>query len=169
MSIEAVAREAHTTVPTLRRRYRDKSALAAGVIDSIRVETLPTRSGSARNFALAILENFCRNLERRHSMALLGTLLAEEHRQPALLERFRERMVGPRRRLLHDALAAGMQTGELDQRTDIDVAVTMLIGSFYAAYVSDGEIPANWPERLINQVWPAPAATPELPPGPDEA
>jgi AcrR family transcriptional regulator len=156
MSIEAVAREAHTTVPTLRRRYRDKAALAAAVIDSIRVETLPERSGSAREFALAILENFGRNLARRHSMALLGTLLTEEDRHPALLDRFRGRMVGPRRRLLHEALAAGIHNGELGEWTDIDVAVNMMIGSFYAAYVSNGQIPTDWPQRLLRQVWPMP-------------
>lgn len=156
MSIEAVAREAHTTVPTLRRRYRDKAALAAAVIDSIRVETLPERSGSAREFALAILENFSANLERRHSMALLGTLLTEEDRHPALLDRFRGRMVAPRRRLLHEALAAGIDSGELDESTDIDVAVNMMIGSFYAAYVSNGEIPTDWAQRLLRQVWSMP-------------
>jgi AcrR family transcriptional regulator len=155
MSIEAVAREAQTTVPSLRRRYPDKPALAAAVIDSIRVERLPEPSGSPRDLALAILVNFRRNLGRRHTMALLGTLLAEERVRPELLGRFRERMVGPRRRLLREALTDGVRAGELDRRVDIDVAVNMLIGSFYAAYISDGRIPARLPERVLDQVWPA--------------
>jgi hypothetical protein len=61
MSIEAVARKAGTTVPSLMRRYRDKADLAAAVVDS---------------------------------------LLAEEGRHPELLERFRSRLMRPRRRML---------------------------------------------------------------------
>ena len=41
MSLEAVAAAAGTTVPSLRRRYRDKAHLAAAVIGSLRVEVLP--------------------------------------------------------------------------------------------------------------------------------
>ena len=96
MSLESVAREAETTVPSLRRRYRDKSTLAAAVVDSIRVEAPHEGSGPPRDRALAVLENFSRNLERPHSMALLGTLLAEEHRTPELIKRFRSRLVRPR-------------------------------------------------------------------------
>jgi hypothetical protein len=30
----------------------------------------------------------------------------------------------------------------------------MLIGSFYARYVSHGTIPANWSRRVLAQLWP---------------
>lgn len=154
MSLASVAREAGTTVPSLRRRYRDKSTLAAAVVDSIRVEAPHEGSGPPRDRALAVLENFGRNLERPHSMALLGTLLAEEHRTPELLTRFRSRLVRPRRRLLAEALEAGVLAGELAPPTDTDVAVNMLIGSFYAIYVSQGQIPQDWPQRALDLIWP---------------
>ena len=154
MSLASVAREAETTVPSLRRRYRDKSTLAAAVVDSIRVEAPHEGSGPPRDRALAVLENFSRNLERPHSMALLGTLLAEEHRTPELLTRFRSRLVRPRRRLLAKALEAGVRAGELAPTTDTDVAVNMLIGSFYAIYVSQGQIPQDWPQRALDLIWP---------------
>jgi AcrR family transcriptional regulator len=154
MSLASVAREAETTVPSLRRRYRDKSTLAAAVVDSIRVEAPREGSGPPRDRALAVLENFGRNLERLHSMALLGTLLAEEHRTPELLTRFRSRLVRPRRRLLAEALEAGVRAEELASSTDTDVAVNMLIGSFYAIYVSHGQIPQDWPQRALNLIWP---------------
>ena len=88
-----------------------------------------------------MLENFRANLEREHSMALLGTLLVEEDRNPELLERFRSRLVRARRTLLADALKAAIGDGELPPETDIDAIVNMLIGSFYARYVSHGRIP----------------------------
>lgn len=153
MSLASVARDAETTVPSLRRRYRNKSTLAAAVVDSIRIEAPPESGGSPRDRALAVLENFGRNLERPQAMALLGTLLAEEHRTPELLERFRSRLVTPRRRLLAEALEAAVRTGELAPATDTEIAVNMLIGSFYAIYVGQGQIPQDWSERALNLIW----------------
>src|SRR5437764_1087501 len=95
MSIEAVASAAGTSVLSVRRRYRDRSALAAAVIDAWRVEPLPHASGPARQRAVAILENFRRNLALGDSMPLLGTLLSEESRHPEVIEPFRARLVKP--------------------------------------------------------------------------
>jgi AcrR family transcriptional regulator len=154
MSLESVAAAAGTTVPSLRRRYRDKATLATAVIDSLRIEPLMVPSGSPRARAAAVLENFQRNLGRRDSMALLGTLLAEERHRPELLERFRERLSRPRRRALRDALKAGIGAGELPEKLDVDVTVNMLIGSYYARYLNGPSIPANWSRRALAQVWP---------------
>lgn len=42
-------------------------------------------------YALAILQNFQDNLRRPDSLAVVGTLLAEERRHPSLLSAFRTR------------------------------------------------------------------------------
>ena len=155
MSMESVAAEAGTTVPTLRRRYDSKASLATAVIDSLRIEPLRTRAAATpRDRALAVLENFRRNLERPHSMALLGTLLAEESRNPPLLEQFRSRLLRTRRALLADALRAGVEAGELPADTDVELVVSMLVGSFYARYIGSGRIPRDWPRRALDQLWP---------------
>jgi AcrR family transcriptional regulator len=83
MSLESVAAAAGTTVPSLRRRYRNKAALAAAVIGSLRVEEPPADAPTPRAHALAILENFLGNLRAVPAMAILGSLLAEEERHPA--------------------------------------------------------------------------------------
>src|SRR5215471_13877668 len=62
MSLEAVAAAAGTTVPSLRRRYRNKAELAAAVISSLRVEDPPATAPTPRAHALAILQNFHHNL-----------------------------------------------------------------------------------------------------------
>jgi AcrR family transcriptional regulator len=154
MSLESVAASAGTTVPSLRRRYRDKASLAAAVVDSLRIEPLTEVGGSPRRRAAAILENFQQNLRRPGSLALLGTLLAEESHVPELLDRFRARLSKPRRQALRNALKAGIDTGELPEDLDVEVTVNMLIGSYYARYVSHGTIPANWSRRVLTQVWP---------------
>jgi AcrR family transcriptional regulator len=154
MSIESVARTAGTTVPSLRRRYRDKAELAAAVIDSMRVVPLPETHGDPRERALALLENFRRNLGRPHSMSLLGTLLSEEDRQPELIRRFRDRLVKPRRKALAAAARAGVDAGQLAPDTDVDAVVSLLIGSFYGVYVARAAVPRDWPARVLSQVWP---------------
>jgi AcrR family transcriptional regulator len=151
MSLEAVAALAGTTVPSLRRRYRDKSELVAAVIGSLRVEDLPDGAPTPRANALAILKNFHHNLRAIPAMAILGSLLAEEERHPELLQLFKIRLVEPRRALLREALVAG----ELPVSQDIDALATMLIGSFYGRYVTVAGIPDDWPERILNTVWPS--------------
>ena len=154
MTLESVAAAAGTTVPAVRRRYRGKAAVAVAVIDSLRIEGMPAGSGAPRRRALALLRNFRANLLRANSMAVVGTLLAEEHRHPELLAAFRSRLVEPRRAGLRQILAEGISGGELPGSADPDVLASMLIGSFYARYVATSDLPDNWPERTLRQVWP---------------
>jgi hypothetical protein len=99
---------------SLRRRYRNKAELVAAVIGSLRVEDPPAGAPSPRAHALAILENFHRNLRAIPALAILGSLLAEEERHPELLHLFKTRIVEPRRALLRQALA----NGDLPNSTD---------------------------------------------------
>jgi AcrR family transcriptional regulator len=150
MSLESVAAAAGTTVPSLRRRYRNKAELAAAVIGSLRAEEPPAGAPSPRAHALAILENFHSNLRATPALAILGSLLAEEERHPELLRLFRTRLVEPRRALLRQALAAG----DLPGSADLDALTSMLIGSFYGRYLTVAGLPGNWPDRVLSAIWP---------------
>lgn len=158
MSLESVAASAGTTVPSLRRRYRNKAELVAAVIGSLRVEEPPADAPTPRAHALAILVNFHSNLRAIPALAILGSLLAEEERHPELLHLFKTRLVEPRRALLREALSAG----DLPDGTDLDALTSMLIGSFYGRYVTLAGIPDDWPHRVLGAVWPA-AAGPASP------
>ena len=148
------AAAAGTTVPAVRRRFRSKASVAVAVIDSLRVESMPAEPGPPRSRALAVLRNFRANLLRPNSMAVAGTLLAEEHRQPELLAAFRHRLVEPRRAALRQALADGIRSGELPDSADPDILASMLIGSFYARYIATSDIPDDWAEQTLRHVWP---------------
>ena len=154
MSLESVAAAAGTTVPATRRRFRSKAGVAAAVIDSLRTESTPAESGPPRSRALAILRNFSANLLSGNSMAVVGTLLAEEHRHPELLAAFRQRLAEPRRAALRRALAEGISSGQLPDSADPDVLANMLIGSFYARYIATSDIPDDWAEQTLRQLWP---------------
>jgi AcrR family transcriptional regulator len=151
MSLESVAAAAGTTVPSLRRRYRNKEELAAAVISSLRVAEPPAGAPTPRAYALAILQNFLANLRATPAMAILGSLLTEEERHPELLHLFTTRLVEPRRALLRQALAAG----GFPDSADFDALTAMLIGSFYGRYVTLGGLSDDWPDRVLSVIWPA--------------
>src|ERR671930_149038 len=75
---------------------------------------------------------------------------------PELLQRFRARLSAPRRDALRQSLESGISAGALPPHIDPDIAANMLIGSFYARYVSDGSIPKSWPSKVLAQLWPEP-------------
>lgn len=154
MSLESVAAAAGTTVPSLRRRYRNKAELVAAVIGALRVEDPPAGAATPRAHALAILENFLSNLRAIPALAILGSLLAEQERHPELLQLFRTRLVEPRRALLRQALAAG----DLPESADLDALTSMLIGSFYGRYITIDGLPDDWPDRVLSAIWPPDAS-----------
>jgi AcrR family transcriptional regulator len=154
MSLESVAAAAGTTVPAVRRRFRGKAGMAVAVIDSLRAESMPAESGPPRSRALAVLRSFRANLLSGNSTAVGGTLLAEEHRHPELLAAFRQRLAEPRRGALRRALAEGISSGQLPDSADPDVLASMLIGSFYARYIATSDIPDDWAEQTLRQLWP---------------
>jgi AcrR family transcriptional regulator len=160
MSLESVAAAAGTTTPSLRRRYPNKAELVAAVIGSLRVEEPPVGAPAPRAHALAILENFHRNLRATPALAILGSLLVEEERHPELLRLFKTRVVEPRRALLRQALAAGGLPGS----ADLDALTSMLIGSFYGRYVTIAGIPDDWPARVLSAIWPPDTNPASLPP-----
>jgi len=153
MSLDSVAAAAGTTIPSLRRRYEGKEELVAAVIDSLRIEPLRAGDTAPREEVLAILQNFQHNLRRPRVMAVLGSLLAEEHRHPVLLELFRERLVAPRRAMIRAALERGVADGELPASCDVEAASNMLVGAFYARYVSGRAIPQDWARRVLAALW----------------
>ncbi|HEX9355751.1 MAG TPA: TetR/AcrR family transcriptional regulator C-terminal ligand-binding domain-containing protein [Streptosporangiaceae bacterium] len=157
MSMEGVAAAAGTTAPSLRRRFRDKLDLTMAAINAMRPVPLPPSSGDPRADTLAILESLRVHLARRSGMAIVGTLLAEERRNPELLDRFRKRIDEPAAERLRQALAEGVQLGHLQPDLDLDIAASLLLGSLYACYLGRRQVPDDWAERALGVIWP-PAA-----------
>jgi AcrR family transcriptional regulator len=157
MSLASIAAAAGTTVPAVRRRYASKAELAAAVIGGLRSSPLPEPSGSPRDDALRVLADFGRQVRRPDTMAVVGTLLVEERRHPEMIGLFKSELVDSRRKLLRRALEAGVAAGELPPDSDLDAMTSMLVGAFYARYLTLAGIPSTWAERVLSVVWPPPA------------
>jgi AcrR family transcriptional regulator len=147
-----VAAEAGVSRPTVYLRYGSKAELAAAAVGAFRERSLPAGTGVTRADLIAQLRHFRRGIERQHGVAMIGTLLAEEPHTPELLERFREQAIGPRRGELRAVLEEARDRGELDEGADLDAAVSMLVGSYYAAYLAGHTLPRTWPATEVDAV-----------------
>ena len=85
-------------------------------------------------------------------MAMIGSVLAEEHATPELLSLFRERVVEPRRKEIREVLEHARKRGELRENTDIAAAVNMLVGSYYAQYLAGEPFCDEWPEAVVRTI-----------------
>lgn len=159
MSVDAIAAEAGVSKPTVYRRWAGKADLATAALALLRAEEPAPTGASARDDLAATLRNFQRSLLRPHGMAMIGTLLAEEAHNPELLALFRDRVVGPRRRMLREALDQAAAGGELRPGADLEAAVAMLVGAFYAAYLAADRVPDDWADRVVATVWDGIAVT----------
>lgn len=153
MSIAAIAADAGVTKPTIYRRWPSKADLATAALARLQAQELPRATGVTRTDLCATLHNFQGSLLRPNGMAMLGTLLVEERHTPELIALFRERILKPRRTMLSTILEQAQQRGELRPDVDIDVAVNMLVGSYYARYLTGEGVPDDWPERIVAIVW----------------
>jgi AcrR family transcriptional regulator len=152
MSIEEVAAEAGVSRPTIYLRYPGKAELATAALASYRDVGRPGETGDTRADLVARLRHFRRGVERPFGMAMIGSVLAEEHATPELLSLFRERVVEPRRAEVREVLEHARERGELSENADLEAAVNMLVGSYYAQYLAGEPISDEWPEAVVRAI-----------------
>lgn len=150
MSMDAVAAEAGVTKPTVYRRYSGKMQLALAAIIAFCDKAPPIYTGLTRSDLVNQMVHFRRALDRPHGMAMLGTMLAEEHDTPDLLANFREYLVYPRRRAVRLILERARANGELRDSADLDLVANMLIGAYYAQYLAGEPFADDWAEQIVD-------------------
>ena len=127
-----------------------------------RMEDGPTPStGSASSDLRTVLTTLQETLYQTNGMAIIGAVLVEQSHTPDLITFFRKRIVRPRRMKLRQVLEEAEKRGELRPKADIDAAVNMLIGSFYAYYLTSEKMPQAWARRIVDTVWKGIAKTPQ--------
>ena|SRR5947209_19016897 len=154
MSIARVAEEARVGRPAIYRRYKDKSELVAAVLADKQSRSTVIDTGSTRGDLIAQLD-FAR---RRFVVELAGTMIVEGRKHPELLSGFRRGMLRPRMGAIATALERGKERGEVRQDLDTDVAVHALMGSFLFHKIAEGQPGKDWPEHVVDMLWPAFAA-----------
>ncbi len=153
LSFAAVAEEAGTTRPAIYRRWPTKAALAASAMASYPAdEERPDAEADPFADLVAELADFRRGVSRPGRISLAGTMLqATTGREAA--ERYRARVVAPRRARLRAILERAAAEGLIDAGADLEIAVTMLTGSWYARCLAGDPEPGDWPRRVAALAW----------------
>jgi AcrR family transcriptional regulator len=153
MSVAAVAREAGTTRQALCRRWPSKADLAAAVVGLIEEPSEPDVAPVDPFSALvAELGDFARGVSMPGRMSLVGAML-QDTADPAVVARYRARIIAPRRRRITEILLRAQREGLVDAEADLTVAVTMCTGSWYARALAGDTVPADWPSRAATLIW----------------
>ncbi len=86
-------------------------------------------------------------------LSMLGTVMAEQRRDPELLERFWERVFTPHRTAMTSILERGVRRGEVRRGAVLEVVQEALVGAFLARRLSGLAITPEWIESLVATVW----------------
>ena len=154
LTMDAVARQAGVARTTVYRRYKDKADLVSAAIETLRAPVKRSASGDARDDLVAHLDS----VRRYYGLSLAGTLLMEEPYNPQLLQVFRERMVNPQRSSVADTIKDGIERGQIRADIDVERILDLLLGAFFAAVFAEGRPGPDWPEQIVDALWPAIAA-----------
>lgn len=154
VSIEAIAREADVSRPTVYRRWPSKTHLVFdAVFGSAEVGDVLTSSGDfeadLRRFVAGLFD-FWRAPEV--AAAALG-ILADRHRDPELLIRTEQLLDVNTRTAFGELVRAGIDQGVLDDGLDVEIVYDALVGtSFYIAQVLSPDAVDGVADRLCSLV-----------------
>lgn len=152
MSLAAVAEEAETTRQALYRRWRGKAELAAAVVALMSDTGTGTAADEPFEALVAELSDFHRGVSRPGRLSLVGTML-QDTTDPDVRARYRADVIAPRRRRLRAILERAAELGMIDPEADLEVAVTMGTGSWYARELAGLPAPPDWARRTAELVW----------------
>lgn len=152
VSIEAIAREADVSRPTVYRRWPSKAHVVFdAVFGAADVGDVLTNSGDfeadLRRFVAAVLD-FWRSPEV--AAAALG-ILADRHRDPELFIRTQQLLDARTRTAFGVLVRAGIDQGVLDADVDAEIAYDALVGaSFYITQVLAPDAVDGLADRLCS-------------------
>jgi AcrR family transcriptional regulator len=128
MSVEAVAARAGTGKTTIYRRWPSKEDLVIDAIAQVLSTAPATDTGSVREDLLQLGRELHGLMSSSATGGVFPRMAAEVARRSRLGRLYGQRVIGPRRAALAEALQRGIQRGELPKDTDVELAIDLLVG-----------------------------------------
>jgi AcrR family transcriptional regulator len=129
---EDVAARAGVGKATLYRRWPGKEDLLIAAFAAMRRPLPEPRGESVREDLIRLLTVVAADADDPRYAQQYALLHGAGERFPRLVAGYRERVVEPRRELVRSVLRRGIETGELRQDIDVDVAMLLLTGAVMA-------------------------------------
>jgi AcrR family transcriptional regulator len=153
MSISAIAEAAGVGRPAIYRRFHSKADLVVAAVLRLNAGPDPVRPAHPREALGALLARTADALTSPGGLATLGSLLAQERRDPELLAAFRRRVFDPRHAVVHSVLRDGIEHGLVAADADLEAVDASLFGAILARAVLGEPVDAAWIDRVIAQAW----------------
>jgi len=153
MSIAAVAEAAGVGRPALYRRYGSKAELVVAAISHIASGPEPELPSDSREALRVLLAAAGSAFSSPGGIAVLGSLLAEQRRDPELLAAFQTRIFDPHRAAVHRVLERGVARGDVAPEADHEAVDSLLFGGLLARAVLGEPVDAGWIDRTLDQAW----------------
>jgi AcrR family transcriptional regulator len=152
MSLTAIAEDAGTTRQALYRRWPTKADLATAAVAAMSAAAERTPTDDPFADLVRELEAFRTGISRPDGVSMVGTMLLRST-DPELAARYRERLVAPRRARLRAIIERGQARGLLAAGADLDAALGMFTGSWYARSLEGSPPLPRWAERTAAVIW----------------
>ena len=153
MSISAIAEAAGVGRPAIYRRFDSKADLVVAAVLRLNAGPDPVLPAHPRAALGTLLARTADALTSPGGLATLGSLLAQERRDPELLAAFRGRVFDPRHAVVHGVLRDGIEHGIVAVDADIEAVDAILFGAVLARAVLGEPVDDAWIERVITQAW----------------
>ena len=146
MRMSDVALEAGVGKPTLYRRYPNKPELVAAAIVALTAgpQPEPDPPADTRAALLVLLRSTAWALATPGGMTILGSLLAQERRDPDLITAFRARVFEPRHAVVRGVLTRGIKAGDVDSTAPLEIVIDVLFGALLARAVLGEPVTEDW-------------------------
>jgi AcrR family transcriptional regulator len=155
MTVAEVAARAAVSAPTVYLRYRTKRDLALAAVAHVPVLADPPDTGDAFDELAVLLTRLVAATEAAGAMTLTGTVLAEQHRHPELVEQWRATVGTALRSVVERIVDRGQRREQLKPGLSADLVADLLLGAHLARYTYRGRPGRGWPRQVINVLRPA--------------
>ena len=153
LTMEEVARRAKVGKPTLYKWWPTKATLVFAMLSermAVHPETPVAMSAeeALRRRVRRLIEAYTGPFGR-----IVAGLIAEGQSEPAILQRFDERLVSPRRAAILADLERGKESGELHAETDPTLLTDAIFGAIhYRLLLRTAPLTKRFGEELVEQV-----------------
>jgi AcrR family transcriptional regulator len=153
MSIAAVAQAAGVGRPALYRRYGSKAELVVGAIAHMTSGPQPELPSETREALRVLLAAAGGAFATPGGIAILGSLLAEQRRDPELLAAFETHIFDRHRAAVRRVLEQGVARGDVASDADREAVDSLLFGGLLARAILGRPVDARWIDRTLDQAW----------------
>jgi TetR/AcrR family transcriptional regulator of autoinduction and epiphytic fitness len=153
VTIESIAARAGVGKSTIYRHWPDKLALIADALETFHEQMVPDLGGLPVREAVAVLIRHVAEVVVDSTFSRCIPALIEGAERDERVREFHHRYSAQRRQALVDLIARGVQTGEVNDAVDPELATTALLGAiFYRRLMTERPFDPDDADELVELI-----------------